>query len=559
MKNIFKLFYLSVIVTLFSCNDPYENTTYQLYDMNPVSSYIDSREFEWVQILKYADLYNALNQSTESFTAFVPNNDAVLAFYKRKNVASIQELGKDYARELAKYHIIRDSIGLDQFIVGGKIEKRTLSDDYLSVTFDEDSETGGGFNSVYINKEARVTELAIQVSNGYVYVMDAVLSPLVETVYERIYESGVYTIFVEALEITSWKDSLNTIYDQIKQSNGSTVTQKRDYTVLAVPDNVFRNEGITSIGALALKLGADNDYTNIENELFRYMAYHIIQGSYSLFEFYTIKGNTNTKMWETMTDAVVEISLEGDANYYINYGSGDMKARFVEGSSDVQAKNGMLHQIDSYLPVWQPVIPAEVLFDFCDYPEVAAYIAAKGGDQKYQTVQANEYHTYIGDLSCYTFEIGPSGTVTPTTSWNYVDYATAKSGNAWKDCMYGDHLYLNLGFNGYVSMQTPTVIAGKYKVTLFFTYATSMNFMRTGNGGKMQLSFDGENKKDIAPYLSVPASTLGCYNCVVYDELVFEKTATHTLKIVVTDPLASTNSSFRIQLDYMLFTPIIDE
>lgn len=561
MKNIIKL-HLLIVIALCSCNDPYENTTYQAYEVNPVSSYLESRPDDfsgWIEVLKYADLYNALNQASESFTVFVPDNDAVQAFYKRKNVSSIQELGQEYARDLVRYHIIGDSIGLGDFIAGGKIETRTISDDYLTVTFDEESETGGGFNSVYINNEARVTELAIMVSNGYVYVMDAVLSPLVETVYERIDEAGGYTIFAEALEMTSWKDSLNIIYDQIKMSNGTTRTQKRDYTVLAVPDYVFRNEGITSTSALISLLEAGNDYTNTENELFSYMAYHIIKGNYSLFEFYTIKGSTKKKMWDTMTDAVVEISLEEDGHNYLNYGGGDVKAQFVEKASDVQAKNGMLHQIDGYLPIWQSIIPTEVIFDFGDYPEVAAYISANGGGQIYQTGQASEYQTFVGDLSCYTYELGPSGTKTPTSSWHYVAYATPKTGSAWMNCLNCDHFYLNLGTNGWISMQTPTVIAGKYKITLYFTYATSMSFMRTGNGGKMQVSFDGENKKDIAPYLSVPANTLGCYSSVIYDELEFAKTGTHTFKIVVTDPLASSNDKFRIQLDYLLFEPIIEE
>ena len=36
--------YLLLLVALFSaCNDPYEDSTYQVYDMNPVSSYLETR------------------------------------------------------------------------------------------------------------------------------------------------------------------------------------------------------------------------------------------------------------------------------------------------------------------------------------------------------------------------------------------------------------------------------------------------------------------------------------------------------------------------------------
>ena len=224
--------YLLLLVALFSaCNDPYEDSTYQVYDMNPVSSYLETRsdEFsEWITVLKYADLFNAVNQASSYFTVLVPTNEAVRSFYSKKNVSSIQELGKDYARSLAEYHIVNDSINLNTFVQGGKLEAKTLSDDYLSVSFDESSEAGG-FNSIYVNKEAHVKELAIQVSNGYVYVLNDVMSPLVESLYERISESSnKYSIFVDALEQTSWKDSLSTIYDEIRQEDISVIQQKRN-------------------------------------------------------------------------------------------------------------------------------------------------------------------------------------------------------------------------------------------------------------------------------------------------------------------------------------------
>ena len=74
--------YLLLLVALFSaCNDPYEDSTYQVYDMNPVSSYLETRsdEFsEWITVLKYADLFNAVNQASSYFTVLVPTNELKL-------------------------------------------------------------------------------------------------------------------------------------------------------------------------------------------------------------------------------------------------------------------------------------------------------------------------------------------------------------------------------------------------------------------------------------------------------------------------------------------------
>lgn len=570
--------YLLLLVAFFSaCNDPYEDSTYQVYDMNPISSYLETRsdEFsEWITVLKYADLFNAVNQASSYFTVLVPTNEAVRSFYLKKNVSSIQELGKDYARSLAEYHIVNDSINLNTFVQGGKLEAKTLSDDYLSVSFDESSETGG-FNSIYVNKEAHVKELAIQVSNGYVYVLNDVMSPLVENLYERISEnSDKYSIFIEALNQTSWKDSLSIIYDEIRQEDNTVIQQKRNYTLLAVSDDTYRSEGVTSVADLAVKTGAvGTDYKDETNELFRYVAYHVIGGSYSVFDFNNFSGGTTTKLWTTKADAVLEASLQSGNKLYFNYeGEIDgqsVKAMFVEDGSDVQAKNGILHEIDSWLPLWESEIPVLVEWDFADYEEVAAWVNGGYGDpdQKYQTVDEGEHQSDVSSLACYTIDAKSSATSTDGSNGGYypVGYATPKTGSAWTNCKNKDHIYLNLGYNGSIIMKTPILIAGKYKVILKVTYSTSMNFMRTmtsgSNGGKIRFTFDGDSETttEIPIYASITANTLGLYDTVIYDEIEFSKTGTHSMKMVIADPAATSNSKFRIQLDYMTFEPIIED
>lgn len=570
--------YLLLLVAFFSaCNDPYEDSTYQVYDMNPISSYLETRsdEFsEWITVLKYADLFNAVNQASSYFTVLVPTNEAVRSFYLKKNVSSIQELGKDYARSLAEYHIVNDSINLNTFVQGGKLEAKTLSDDYLSVSFDESSETGG-FNSIYVNKEAHVKELAIQVSNGYVYVLNDVMSPLVENLYERISEnSDKYSIFIEALNQTSWKDSLSIIYDEIRQEDNTVIQQKRNYTLLAVSDDTYRSEGVTSVADLAVKTGAvGTDYKDETNELFRYVAYHVIGGSYSVFDFNNFSGGTTTKLWTTKADAVLEASLQSGNKLYFNYeGEIDgqsVKAMFVEDGSDVQAKNGILHEIDSWLPLWESEIPVLVEWDFADYEEVAAWVNGGYGDpdQKYQTVDEGEHQSDVSSLACYAIDAKSSATSTDGSNGGYypVGYATPKTGSAWTNCKNKDHIYLNLGYNGSIIMKTPILIAGKYKVILKVTYATSMNFMRTmtsgSNGGKIRFTFDGDSETttEIPIYASITANTLGLYDTVIYDEIEFSKTGTHSMKMVIADPAATSNSKFRIQLDYMTFEPIIED
>lgn len=145
------------------------------------------------------------------------------------------------------------------------------------------------------------------------------------------------------MEQTSWKDSLSTIYDEIRQEDNTVIQQKRNYTLLAVSDDTYRSEGVTSVADLAAKVGAiGTDYKDKANELFRYVAYHVIGGSYSVFDFNNFSGGATTRLWTTKADAVLEASMQSGNKLYFNYkGEIDgqsVKAMFVEDGSDVQAK-----------------------------------------------------------------------------------------------------------------------------------------------------------------------------------------------------------------------------
>ena len=100
MKTLGNIIFIIVDAIFSACNDPYEDSTYQVYDMNPVSSYLETRsdEFsEWITVLKYADLFNAVNQLRLILRYWFLRTRPCAVFYQKKNVSSIQELGRDYA------------------------------------------------------------------------------------------------------------------------------------------------------------------------------------------------------------------------------------------------------------------------------------------------------------------------------------------------------------------------------------------------------------------------------------------------------------------------------
>jgi len=549
MKKNKYLFFVVSILALFACKDPYEGSTYQIYDINPVSTYLSTEEnfSEWVTVLKFADMYNALNQADQDFTAFVPTNSAVEAFYQKMGVSSIEDLGKEYARSMVLYHTVLDTISQAEFI---NLEYTTnLSGDKLSIEIN--SAVAG---EALLNGEARVIEMAIPVSNGLIYVLDDVMKPLVETVYDRVVENSSYSIMKQAIEITGWSTELNTLADTVI-TDGLAQVSKRFYTFFAVSNETFAKDGINSYDDLKVKLNAGNDVTNPANELNKYVAYHIMESGYTLENLQTFSGSDTSTLWDTeAVDQVMMITMDSlsSEKYFINLLG--TKATFVNDKSNILAKNGYLHEISGYLPIWVPQ-QTTVVWDLTDYPDVRNIV----GKDLFQPIEpvASETKVNLSDAGCYTSEVSASGVGGQT--YSYLSYVTCKTN--LKSAYHYDRLVLNLGYMGSVSMKTPTLVRGKYKVTLKFIYLSDHVFMRTmtdGNGGLMKISFDNINLKNVSPYTTVTSSLAGVYESTLYDEIEFGTTSSHVFKTIVMDPSASTNSKFSLQLDCITFTPITE-
>ncbi|MDD4770275.1 MAG: DUF5108 domain-containing protein [Bacteroidales bacterium] len=547
LKQIF-LFMLPLLAFI-ACEDPYKDSTYQVYDENPISSYLsDQSEYsEWVSILKYANMFNALNQADQDFTAFVPNNEAVTAFYQKKGVASIEELGAEYAKSLVLFHTVLDTISVDDFINSTSITN--LSKDQLSIQID--STTAG---EAILNGEARVTQMAFSVSNGVIYFLADVMTPLVETVYERVAQNESYSIMREALDATGWADSLNTLADTTYLDGVQSVS-KRYYTFLAVTNASFAQEGIQNLSDLKTTLGAGENVQDSANALFQYVAYHILQSNYTLENLTSFNGADTSSIWDTAADnQVMMVTLDSLSQEKFFLNQLGTPANFVVESSDVLAKNGFLHEISGYLPIWEPQ-QATVLWDLTDYGDVRNLVPT----EIYQPAApvSSEDNLNIFDAASYVAEVSASGVSNRT--YNYLAYVTCKTN--LRDANYFDRLVINLGYLGHVTMRTPTLVKGKYRVDLKFVYLSDHAFMRTmsdGNGGLMKISFDGDHVANVSPYTTVTRTLAGVYDATLYDEIEFETTAKHDFKIIIMDPAASTNSKFSLQLDCITFTPITE-
>lgn len=536
-------------------NDPFKGQTYKTTLMEPISSVLTQRaDFsEYVSLLNYSGMFNALNQSSDgtSFTAFVPTNDAMQQFYRRRGVSSMEELGPDYARAFMLYHTVKDSILPDAFVQKKMVYN--LSNDEIKIEIDP---VNAG--QITLNGEGRIVEMGLSAFNGKIYVLSSAMTPLVETVFDRVVESSESTIMAEAIRQSGWSKRLNTIVDTTYNQERQRVITHYYYTLLNVTDATFAKSGISSFSDLMAQLKANDKESLTEDSLLReYVGYHILANAYTTDDMSVMSGSETVRLWNTSAKNQVftvtfdEQAVEQADMYVINKSS--RPARFVYDESNLLCKNGYIHQLDDWMPVWEPD-QATIVWDLADYTDIKNIVDPENYQPAEPTSKENIYR--IATAPCFTFEQGEAGTKNRT--YHEIDYVTCKSN---LPAVNNDRVVYNLGYMGSVSMKTPVIVKGKYRVELSFIYMTNQNFMRTmsdGNGGMLKMSFDDDSQYTIftSPYTQVPKILPGIYSTTLYEEIEFPETASHDFSFVVLDPAASTNSNFSLQFDTITFIPI---
>ena len=536
-------------------SDPFKDQTYSNTLVSPISTFLVEQGGyeEYVNALRYSGMFDALNQSSSgvSFTAFVPTNDAMKAFYKRRGVDSLRQLEAEYMRQFILYHTVKDSILPDAFVLKKSVQN--LNNDEIKIEID--SVHAG---EATLNGEGRVVEMGLSAFNGKVYVLSSAMTPLVETIYDRVVNGGTSNIMAEALRATGWDKKLSTVVDTTFNEERQRVITHYYYTLLNVSDATFGKAGIGSFDQLKARLKSDDQQGLTEDSLLReYVGYHILQNQYATSDLGAISGSEVTRIWSTAaTNQVFTVTTDTLANdearkYTLNASA--QQALFVPTASNVLAKNGYVHELDGWLPIWEPE-QTTVLWDVADYTDIKNIVET----EYYQPAEptSSEQRYRVANATCFEYEAGESGS--KNTSYSDIDYVTCT--NKFK-ANNNDRIVFNLGYMGSVSMKTPTIVRGKYRVEIDFVYTSSQSFMRTqsdGNGGLLKISFDDDADQTTfkAPYTTVSSIQQGVYSTTLYDEVEFPQTASHKFSFTILDPAASTNKGFSIQIDCIRFVPI---
>ena len=445
MKKIINIliFVFSISLGFVSCDDPFAGEDFAAYTEQPMSIYLETKEeySSWVELLKRADLYNALN-TDDGFTCFVGNNEAVARYLKNNNFASIDVLTEEQAWAIMSYHIVPNVI-LQQEALGGQIMDKTASGNYLLVEFDSSNPDAPKFV-----QSSEIINYNQEVINGVVHEIGEVLQPPLYNVGELLAASDRYEILNEAVILSGVDKYLN-----ITDIPVDYETVKDYKTILAVTDSVFALNGISSIDDLLKHFGGSPK--DKRKDFYKFVAYHVLPGSLDYNTLITRESAAKGQNFLTYAqNQYITVTDDGGLTNYINaHDPIDKEVRFNLDRVNIIGVNGYIHEVDKLMDVVAPFtypftheLTTDKEFEVLDF---------------YRGPNTQKIEEFKGDDSLEFIEM-----VTVPSGVGLIKYRNM--GNVTNMPMsFNDYLIVELGDMGYVEFTIPPLIVGRYNLVVY--------------------------------------------------------------------------------------------
>ena len=596
-----KLVIFTLILCLVACTDPFAGqpfiTPTEIENEMTCTTLLEHRSEDfsiWIELLRYADYYNGLKDVTASITLFAPTNEAMREFLQWQGVEKVQDLDLTYARYVVQNHILNgvkiNSETFINFAVDAEpLQVQSLFNAYLKPTFGrtitevDDAERTDEIldeETLFINNQAAVQPRDsggvrfTEASNAIIYYMDDVIRPLAETMVDKLEEQGEYTIFAAACRESGYDKVVEKVRDTIRIQGGGYTIQDYRFTCFAPSDDAMAAANIHSLDDLKARCRAELPQAG-DSALYQYVKYHFFDQAYTKEQFCKFNSVDETLIYDTQLEGQVMICRNDTVDYAVPMLND--KAKFVR--SNIEARNGYIHKMDYYLPVFEPE-PVTIKWDFCNSSDIIAIVNAYGASRslgnlftsaltnKEEKVDLSDMHRDgdFGPVSSFTYQAN-------TAKASYSNYravgftkckylkASDKNNNTYGAYM-NNLLNLNLGYAGWIQFKTPTIIKGKYKVTLHYASDVTMkDFHSAGSLTKFQFDPDlgkSEWTKNAQVYKGLPTkNVMYCSaDLVLFETIEFDSSNRHLFKAIMLDINAKTNSVYHQMWDYLLFEPI---
>lgn len=416
IKNILVLLTIATcgVLSFSSCSDEPDSDSFYSFNGKMMSQYLESDPnfSDFATIVKRAGIMDQLS-AYGHYTCFVPNNEAVQNYLKKKNIASISKLTDEECDTIARTHIMTEIYSVSD-MADGMLPTQNMLRRNVQVEHDVD-EAKNSVVKLNSNSTIYFEHQDDSVENGMVHQIDVVLENSTKTVGSLLGTNEKVSVFANAIKSTGIDELLDLVEDRewaelyknntwVKEQALTTGSRAAEavycpeqrlygFTLFAVPDNVleqkYQVKSVQDLYNFAAKRLASvyPDDVNKEgwkfenlnsdiNPLKRLLLYHILDRNVQGYNFLTVRENAGiditmvnpTEWYTTMLPhtmmkveklTVAKFGGRGDVegDIYLNrrydndkyYISGSHVNPTVEAEYDNNAVNGMYFYIDDIL------------------------------------------------------------------------------------------------------------------------------------------------------------------------------------------------------------------
>ncbi len=422
-----------------------------------------------------------------NYAIFVPTNEAVAAYLQKIGKATVNDLTKEEAVAIVKYHLLNVTNKSDSLTTKGFIDGRmgypNFAGSYLTT-----KQTG---EDIRINRQANIlSPRDIKASNGHLHIIDHVLTPpdpLTESITARVraLPDDKFSLFKEAFERSGLADLLSQ-------------NVKGQWKTLFIQDNdAYASAGIHNLAQLIADLKVNTPAVENEDSLLKnYIGYHTvprlqyIADLLKVSSLQTLVKNQVITFTRAISNTETKILLNE-----LKLGQTTEPGVPIDKNSDFSdwtCSNGVIQKINGNIQI-KIRSAYRIYWDIAEQPEIMALRNFR------KPGCAADYNP--GDLSEITWKY-KSGTPVAQQQIHYYCGTIPQTIAAFDEksqYVYADYLRLNLDLGAiqWMEMKTPVLIGSEagtsYKVWICYRRELEC-YVKT--------SFKQEGKDDqILPYI----------------------------------------------------------
>src|SRR5690606_22682862 len=222
-------------------------------------------------------------------------------------ITAIDDASPEFWTDYFRYHLLDRKVNTNEFTHGPLPYPTVFNDKYVLADISD------SYQAIRLNNIAKITEYNIEMSNGYVNVLDDVLAPPTKSIYDALEGSGKYSIMLDLMENNGYGDYLK----------DSTIT------LLIESDAALQRSGFSL-----------EDIDNVDE----WLKYHIIPDSG-----YFLNLLTAQRFYPLFPDEALSFQVDEFGQYYVNDDYRFNQSR--DFGIDKISSNGIYHTLDTLLEV----------------------------------------------------------------------------------------------------------------------------------------------------------------------------------------------------------------